>query len=589
MTTAKAKVVPQRLSREAYHALESVVGKEWVTEDRAIIETYVVHCDDTGASLRLLYRDPRMRAAAIVMAASTEEVQGVVRVANRYGFPIVAVSNMQLASTPQLPNTVMLSLRRMDKIWVDEENMRMTVQPFIDYSKIHHEAAKRGLWLGGSGWHGAIAKPCSQYVTFGLWQSDLKYSGLTRSTVGVTVVLADGSILRLGSSAINGTDEVAFTERFPGPNLMGMIKGSFGGCRGIVTEVTLKLYPWVGGHPFPEDRGRPSIEHYFEEAKEKKFDRPPTHPGHRIFWFEYPDLPSICEGVLRLARSGIGIAINMCGDYNASMCSYTIAEANERSKGYFHVSGYMVLVGISSPKQLEYEEKVLRHIVAETGGKLWSPEYKPELLDAVSPWNVEYILNTETGMRTIRSNYISQILPQYSPFNQPLDTSELWKEVDKEFGAIGEERGEYHSRVAEECPYGYVADRGHQMMTELDQFPERTSEKELVTWIQQLIYLQFGLIKKGYPGFITLDVGEPWTSTCPEIGPDTYMLLRAYKEITDPKGVIAPRRDVYTSGEFKALMKEPGTMLRQIFAMRDRLGLPKLELTPEGDRWKPTE
>ena len=26
----------------------------------------------------------------------------------------------------------------------------------------------------------------------------------------------------------------------------------------------------MGGYPFPEDRGRPSIEHYFEEAKEKK-------------------------------------------------------------------------------------------------------------------------------------------------------------------------------------------------------------------------------------------------------------------------------------------------------------------------------
>lgn len=79
---------------------------------------------------------------------------------------------------------------------------------------------------------------------------------------------------------------------------------------------------------------------------------------------------------------------------------------------------------------------MLRHLVAETGGELQSPEYKPELLDAASPWNVEYVLNTETGMRTICSNHISQILPQFSPVNQPLDTSQLWKEVDKEFGVI---------------------------------------------------------------------------------------------------------------------------------------------------------
>ena len=74
MVAEKAKVVPQKLPRETYQALESVVGKEWVTEDRAMIEAYVVHCDDAGASLRLLRRDPRMRPAAVVMPASTEEV-----------------------------------------------------------------------------------------------------------------------------------------------------------------------------------------------------------------------------------------------------------------------------------------------------------------------------------------------------------------------------------------------------------------------------------------------------------------------------------------------------------------------------------
>jgi len=585
----KEKVVPQKLSRETYRALESVVGKEWVSEDRAMIEGYVVNTIDAGASLRLVRRDPRMRAAAIVMPASTEEVQGVVRVANRYGFPIITVSNMFVASTPMRRGTVMVSLRRMDKMWLDEENMRMTVQPFVNYGQIHYEASKRGLWLGGTGWHSHIVKPCSQYVTYGLWQSELKYGGLGRSTLGLTVVQADGSVLRLGSSAVGGTDEVPFTEYFPGPNLMGMIKGSFGGSRGIVTEITLKLYPWVGGHPLPEDIGRPSVEHFFEEVKEKKFDRPPTIPGHKIFWFEYPDLAGLSQGTLKLARSGIGIAINMAGDFNASFCSYTIAEADERSKGYFHVSGYMALAGITSEKQLDYEEKVLRHIVAETGGKLWSPDYKPELLDAVSPWNLEYVVNVETGMRGLRSNYISHVLPPYSPFNQPLDLAELWKEVCEKYGVVGEERGEYHSRMSAECPWGYIGDRGHQMMTELDQFPERTSEKELAIFAEVLIYCQLRLLQMGYPGLYSVEVGEPWMSTCPEVGPDNYMVMRAYKDVTDPEGIIAPRRIVFSADEFKEAVKKPGTMIQQVIAMRDKLGLPKLELTPEGDRWKPTE
>lgn len=140
-----------------------------------------------------------------------------------------------------------------------------------------------------------------------------------------------------------------------------------------------------------------------------------------------------------------------------------------------------------------------------------------------------------------------------------------------------------------ECPYGYIGDRGHQMMTELDQFPERTSEKELMTWIQSLIYLQMALLLKGYPGLFTVDVGEPWMSTIPELGPDSYMIMRIFQDIVDPKEVIAPRRAIYTSDEFKKLMENPGTMIQQIMDMREKFGFPKLELSSEGDRWKPTE
>ena len=127
------------------------------------------------------------------------------------------------------------------------------------------------------------------------------------------------------------------------------------------------------------------------------------------------------------------------------------------------------------------------------------------------------------------------------------------------------------------------------MMTELDQFPERTSEKELVTWINSLVYLQMALVEKGYPGLFSVDVGEPWMTTIPEIGPDSYMIMRVMQKIINPKGVIAPRRAALSADEFKETFKKPGTMIRQIMEMRDRFGLPKLEMTPEGDRWKPVE
>ena len=588
MAAEKVKVVPQKLSPEAFHALENVVGKEWVSEERSIIETYVVHCIDIGVALAVAGKSPRVRPAAVVLPATTEEVQGVVRVANRYGFPIVAFSNAQLGSGCTVPGTVVVSLSRMDKIQIHEENMSLTIEPYIDYGILHHEASRKGLWLGGSGWHGAIAKPCSQVSTGGIWQSDLKFSGLTRNLIGAKVVLADGSLLRLGSAAIAGTGETAFTENMPGPNLWGMFRQALG-ARGIVTELTLKLHPWVGGYPFPEDRGRPSIEHYFEEAREKTFDRPPFHPRHKVLWFEHPTVAAITEATARMASSGVGIALNITGNYNSMMCSYSIEEANQRSKEYFGITGYIVLAGVSSEKQLAYEEKVVKQIVDETGGKLLSADYKPELLDALAPWNVEYVLNTETGMRTVRSGYIPLSLPPYGTFDEMTDGMEIWEDVGKDVGFIGEDKGEYFSRMCGDCPYGYIVDRGHNITIEMDQFPERASRAELIKFFDGNFYGFARFMASGYPGSWFADFGEPFLSVFPEIGPDSYLMVRMLRKITNPNNILVPGRAAWTDEEFKASMQNPSKTMETMLHWREHFGFPKLELDEDGVRWKPVE
>lgn len=590
MVTPKVeKVVPQRLPREAYRALEKIVGREWVSEDRAVVESYVVHCIDIGAAMGVLSKSATMRFAAVVLPATTEELQTVVRIAHRYGFRITPWANAQSNTRPTMPGMVAVSLSRMDKYWFDAENMRITIQPNVDYMRVHHEASKKGLWLGGSGWHGCIAKPCSQYSTYGLWQSDLKYLGLARNCLGLKVVRPDGSLLRLGSTAIAGTGEIPFTERVPAPNLMGMMKQSMG-TRGIITEVTLKLHPWVGGHPFPEDRGRPSLEHYFEEAAEKKFDRPPIFPRHKIFWFEYPDLASMEKAMLRLARSGVGIALNGTGEYDAMMCSYTIDEANERSKGYFGIMGYIVVAGISSERQLAYEEKVVRHVVEETGGKLLSSEYKPELLDAQANWNVEFCLNTETGMRTVRSGYIGIVLPPQSPFSQITDAAAMWGDGLRNIGTIGEERGEYHTTMPSWCPYVYVVDRGHQLTTEEDMFPERNSMDEVRQTFRMVMYEWFHFLSSGkYGQSIMVDAGEPLQSVSPEVGPDRYRMWRRLKKVVDPNQVLVTGRMEYSEERFKEVSQNPAPLLRMILQAREQVGMAKLELTEAGDGWKPAE
>jgi len=591
MNEKKQKVVPSKLSREAYNALENIVGKEWVTEDRAMIEAYVGGCIDPVAAIALARKSAAHRPAAVVLPASTEEVTSIVKVANRYGFPIMAISNMQMVTTATVPGTVFINMVRMNRILeIDEKNMLITIQPFVDYGMIHQEASKKGLWLGGSGWHGAIARPCSQYTTAGLWQSDLKHGGLGKNTTGFTLVQADGSVVKVGSAAVAGTGKYSFSERFPGPNIMGYIKGSMGG-RGIITEITLKLHPWPGGYPFPEDRGRPSIEHYFQEAEDRKFDRPPLPARLKICWFEYPDLDSLVEGLRRMASSGIGVGLNGSTWYNSLMCSYTYAEAIERKKeDFFGLTGYIALLGVSSERQLAYEEKVLRQILDETGGKLLGPEYKAQLLDPLSIWNIEFIMNTETGMRTVRSNYMGTVFAMYGPFTEIVESCKQWKDTLEVVGASGREWGtDIFSNGGKESPYMYIGDRGHQITCELDQFPSRTSVEEVTMMLQSLIYEWFAWMGREYAAGSGLDPGAALENVSPEYGPDMYLFHRKIQQVIDPKGVMAPGRVATTSEEFKATYTKPNRGVQLTLALRERAGLPKLELAPEGDRWKTTE
>ncbi len=556
-----------KLPEEFIQKLKEIVGSEWVSEDRAVVETYSFLTVDTGNALRKCLRDPSIIPACVVLPSTTEEVQAIVKLCNQHKIPFIAFTNGQSASATNRLGTLLIHLSRMDKIlYVDEESMLMTIQPYVDYATIQAEARRRGLWNGGTGWHSAIAKPCSHFNTAGLWQTDLKYGGLARNIVGLKAVLPSGEILKIGSSALTTTGEYPFTERFPGPNLLGLF-GKCIGTRGIITELTIKLHPWVGGSDLPEDTGNPSIAYYFEEAKKKKFDNPPPPKNYKVYWFEYPDIESLTKAVRKIARSGIGIGLNVCGFYNACMCSRTLAEAEERVReGFFPpYSGYIVLAGITSKKQLEYEEKVLKKIIEETGGRFWSKNFRAEQLEAVAPWNVEFAVNTVTGMRTVRSGYLPAMLSPYSDFKVIRDTQEMWCEALEKIGAAS-----IFSSMGCKCPYVYVVDRGHQAVTEVDQFTKRIPEsfKGIIMNLSCIAYSWAWFLKRGYYGSWYAPLGEPLVSAFPETGPNLYVLYRKIRKIMDPNNLMSSERLIWTEEEFNTEVKRKSKTLQVFSKMR---------------------
>ena len=52
------KMVPNKLPPEVYKALEDIVGPEYISQDRAVVECYSNFCVDSTGALKKHQKDP---------------------------------------------------------------------------------------------------------------------------------------------------------------------------------------------------------------------------------------------------------------------------------------------------------------------------------------------------------------------------------------------------------------------------------------------------------------------------------------------------------------------------------------------------
>ena len=171
---------------------------------------------------------------AIVLPETNEEVSAVVRIASRYDVPIVPrgmASGLAGGSIP-VRGGIVLSLTRMNRILeIDEENMTATVQAGVVTADLQAEVEKLGLFyppdpssikqstIGGNVACNAGGPRC------------LKYGVTGDYVLGLTVVLADGRLVRTGGKAIKYVTGFNMNQFFVGSE----------GALGVITEVILRL------------------------------------------------------------------------------------------------------------------------------------------------------------------------------------------------------------------------------------------------------------------------------------------------------------------------------------------------------------
>jgi len=379
------------ISRETYQALEDIVGSENISEEPAVLDSYAFQWQ---AEFRRQGSKFMPRAGAVVLPGSTEEVQALVKICNRYKLKYKAHSTgWGLFGAPLTENAIQLDMRRMDRILeIDEKNMFTVIEPYVIGATLQAEAMKVGLNTHIIG-AGASCSPLASATSFQGPGPDSIFMGTSpENLLAAEWVMPTGEILRTGSL---GSGLGWFSGDGPGPSLTGVLRGALGaaGGLGVFTKVAVKLYPWPGPAVMPIEGTVPayttrlpenirihtiawSTWQGYADALYNIFDNDIGYIAHRQFIMFGDELQA---AVLKILTD----TTKTLSDLEELLKEPEIQKLSEEMRRSFQI----VLAGMT-PRDIEYQEKVLDQILAETGG--WKVAAMEE--PTMAGWSALYMI-----------------------------------------------------------------------------------------------------------------------------------------------------------------------------------------------------
>lgn len=174
-------------------------------------------------------------ALAVVRPTRTEDVQTVLRWASTHRVAVVprgAGTGLSGGATA-LTGGIVLSTERMRDITVDPVTRTAVVQPGLLNAEVKKAVAEYGLWYPPDPSSFEICSIGGNIATNAGGLCCVKYGVTTDYVLGLQVVLADGTAVRLGGPRLKDVAGLSLTKLFVGSE----------GTLGVITEVTLKLLP----------------------------------------------------------------------------------------------------------------------------------------------------------------------------------------------------------------------------------------------------------------------------------------------------------------------------------------------------------
>jgi hypothetical protein len=383
------------LEKEIYQQFEDIVGTRFISDDPAMLDTYVTPMAQSQHHMGPAYHTFTPRGQAVLLPANTAEVQAIVRLCNKYKIKFKAASTFWTSRANISDDyAVTLDMRRMDRILeINEKNQYAVIEPYVIGATLQAEAMKVGLNTTIIG-AGSSCSPLASACANGGPSPFALYGGLTRENLlAFEWVMPDGEIFRSGSL---GSGLGWFCDDGPGPGLRGLIMAGQGsmGAMGVFTKCAIKLFPWPGPAGLPSEGITPAYRAVL----------PPNITGHTLAW---PSWESYADGLYRIWDSGIsgyyshrqytmfgkdlkGAMIKILTDPTKTLNDLedllkdpVLRRQNEEMQRDFQI----ILAGMTA-RDIEWQEKVLDKILAETGGCKASLMEEP----GIKEWSLLFLL-----------------------------------------------------------------------------------------------------------------------------------------------------------------------------------------------------